>query len=124
MPLSEVVGEPLLVVPDVPATQALKAACEEQGKPARIVLEADSSESIRRLVERGLGIALLPAIIARAGPSRAFAIVPVTKGGLHRQVAIIHRGDAYLSAAARVLKQEIVEKIAQGAAVGSKGQTV
>jgi DNA-binding transcriptional LysR family regulator len=112
VPLSEVVGEPLVVVPGVPATQALKTACEEKGRTARIVMEADSSESIRRMVEHGVGIALLPAIIARAGTQRPFAVVPVARGGLSRQVALIHRGDSYLGAAARALKQEIVTRTA------------
>jgi len=112
VPLSVVAGEPLIVVPGVPATQALEAACEEQGQPARIVLEADSSESVRRMVERGVGIALLPALIARAGSARAFSTVAVSRGGVRRQVAIIHRGESYLSAAARALKQEIVTKTA------------
>jgi DNA-binding transcriptional LysR family regulator len=113
VPLSEVVGEPLLVVPDVPATQALKTVCEEQGQTPRIALEADNSESILRMVEHGLGVALLPAIIARAGPHRSFAIVRVSRGGLTRQVALIHRGDSYLSAAARALKQELVSATAR-----------
>lgn len=113
VPLSEVVGEPLVVVPGVPATQALKTACEEQGRPARIVMEADNSESIRRLVEHGIGIALLPSLIAQAGPSRPFAVVPVSRGGLSRQVALIHRGDSYLGAAARAVKQELVARIVQ-----------
>jgi DNA-binding transcriptional LysR family regulator len=111
--LAEVVGEPLVVVPNVPATRALEAACLERGQTPHVVLEADNSESIRRMVERGLGIALLPAIIARASPVQAFVTIPLKSKGLRRQMALVHRGDAYLSAAARALKQEIVERTAQ-----------
>lgn len=107
--LVEVAGEPLVVIPGVPATHALEAACEERGVPPRIVVEADTLESVRRLVERGIGIALLPRILAAASDLRGVRAIEVGRGGLKRQVALVHRGEAYLTAAARALRSLVVE---------------
>jgi len=114
--LTDAVNEPLVVIPNVPATAALEAACEERGVEARIVVEVDNLETARRMVERGLGVALLPRIVARSnaearGPAR-FVAVEIARGGIKRQVALVHRGEAYLSAAARALRTVLVEKLA------------
>ena len=55
--LGEAATEPLVVVDGVASTAALVAACEERGARPRIVVEADNLEAVRRMVERGVGIA-------------------------------------------------------------------
>jgi DNA-binding transcriptional LysR family regulator len=110
--LSDVAGEPLVVVDGMPATAALIAACEERGARPRVVVEADNLEAVRRMVERGLGIALLPRIMARAADARRLRTVEVARGGMRRQVALVHRGEPYLTAAARALRATIVEVLA------------
>ena len=99
--LTEAAEESLVVLPNVAATAALEAACAERGVIPRIVIEADNLVTARRMVESGLGVALLPRISSRnrqeggaSWPSRS------RRGGLKRQVALVHRGEAYLSAAA------------------------
>ena len=63
--LKDVLGLPLVVMPDVAGTRALEAAGEAAGEALNIVLETDNPEAMRRMVERGLGIAVLPSIMAR-----------------------------------------------------------
>jgi DNA-binding transcriptional LysR family regulator len=109
--LTEAVTEPLVVIPNVPATAALEAACAERGVEARVVVEVDNLETARRMVERGLGIALLPRIVMSRREQR-FVAIEITRGGLRRHVALVHRGEAYLSAAARALRTVIVQKLA------------
>jgi DNA-binding transcriptional LysR family regulator len=121
--LADAVTEDLVVIPNVPATAALEAACAEQGLPPRIVVEVDNLQTARRLVERGMGVALLPRIVARSQDGRAqptFIALEITRGGLKRQVALVHRGEAYLSAAARALRTLIVESLRTRAAAAAK----
>jgi DNA-binding transcriptional LysR family regulator len=109
--LTEVVEEPLVVIPGMSGTHALEAACEARGVKPRVAVEMDSAEGMRRMVERGLGVALLPGLMARDHASGGFDVVEVAKGGPKRQVALVHRGEEYLTAAARALKGFIVEAL-------------
>ena len=112
--LSDAVAESQVVIPNVPATAALEAACAEKGVEPRIVVEVDNLETARRMVERGLGVALLPRIVARSHEARGqprFVALEIARGGLRRQVALVHRGEAYLSAAARALRTLIVDTL-------------
>jgi LysR family transcriptional activator of glutamate synthase operon len=111
--LGEAAAEPLVVVDGVASTAALVAACEERGAQPRIVVEADNLEAVRRMVERGVGIALLPRIMAEAAVSDRLRTVEVARGGLRRQVALVHRGDAYLTGAARALRATLIAVLAR-----------
>jgi DNA-binding transcriptional LysR family regulator len=114
--LTEAAEEPLVVIPNVPATAALEAACAERGIEPRIVIEVQNLETARRMVEHGLGVALLPRIVAHSHAlsdrKGRFVAVEIGRGGYKRQVALVHRGEAYLSAAARALRTMLVEKLA------------
>jgi len=107
--LSETVDEPWITIPGVAGTLALEAACAERGQTPNLVIETDNAESLRRMVECGLGVALLPELIA--GDRSNFDVVRISKGGVKRQVAVLHRGEGYLTAAARALKALIVAKL-------------
>jgi DNA-binding transcriptional LysR family regulator len=76
-----------------------------------IVVEADNLVTARRMVERGLGVALLPRIVT-VGQKGRFVAVEIARGGLKRQVALVHRGEAYLSAGAKAVRGAIVERLA------------
>jgi DNA-binding transcriptional LysR family regulator len=107
--LADAVGEPLVVVPGAQATQAIFAACEEKGVRPHVVVDADNLEAVRRMVERGLGVALLPRTMAEATDTRRVRALPMARGGVRRQVALVHRGEAYLTSAARALRATLVE---------------
>ncbi len=108
--LRDVASEPLVVVPGVPPTAALFAACEERGVRPRVVVEVEGLEAVRRMVERGMGVALLPRLMTRDA-GRRVSFVEVSEGGVRRQVALIHRGAAYLTGAARALQVVIVREL-------------
>jgi LysR family transcriptional regulator, transcription activator of glutamate synthase operon len=116
VPLSEAAREPLVVVAGAAATMALLAACEEAGATPNVVVDADNLEAVRRMVEQGLGVALLPRTMAIAAQGPRLRALEVTRGGVRRQVALVHRGEAYLTAAARALRSAIVESLASGRA--------
>jgi DNA-binding transcriptional LysR family regulator len=114
--LTEAAEEALVVIPHVPATAALEAACAERGKQPRIVIEVENLETARRMVERGVGVALLPRIVAQSHAQSdrkgRFVAVEIGRGSFKRQVALVHRGETYLSAAARALRALLVERLA------------
>jgi DNA-binding transcriptional LysR family regulator len=109
--LAEAATEPLVIIAGVPSTAAMFAACEERGVQPHVVLEADNMEAVRRMVERGLGVSLLPRTMAQAADARRLRAVDIARGGLRRHVALVHRGEAYLTAAAKVLRAVIVEML-------------
>lgn len=111
--LSEITSEPLIVVAGAPSTKALEAACVEQGVVPKIVLEADNLESVRRMVERGLGIAMVPRIMAAEHGRSSFSILEIVRGP-RRQVALAHRGSSSLSLAAQALRLLVIDKLGRG----------
>jgi LysR family transcriptional activator of glutamate synthase operon len=111
--LAEAAGEPFIVIPGIPSTAALLAACEERGVPPRIMVETDTMEAVRRMVELGMGVSLLPRTMAQAADARRLRSVEISRGGPRRHVALVHRGEAYLTAAAKALRALIVELLAR-----------
>jgi DNA-binding transcriptional LysR family regulator len=109
--LTEVAEEPLVVIPGMSGTHALEAACEASGVKPRVAVEVDNAEGLRRMVGQGLGVALLPTLMARTHDVQGIDVVEVIKGGPRRQVVLVHRGEEYLTAAARALKSFIVESL-------------
>jgi DNA-binding transcriptional LysR family regulator len=108
--MAQLVDEPLVVVGGTVATLALRAAAEAQGKELRIALEVDNPESLRRMVERGLGVALLPALMAADRKGANFDVAEV-RDAPRRTVALVHRGERSLTSGARALKRFLVEKL-------------
>ena len=107
--LDRIECESFVVIPGTTATRALESACEAKGVEPRIAVETDGVESMRRMVARGLGIAMLPRLIAESDPKDVRAI-DVGKGRIQRQVAIVHRGEGYLTAAARAFRTLLVKR--------------
>jgi DNA-binding transcriptional LysR family regulator len=108
--LSEVVGETMIVVPGSAAEAALRAAAEQNGLELRVGLLVDNAESQRRMVERGVGVALLPAIMLRDHQGGLCEVVDV-RDAPRRVVAIVHRGERSLTYGARALMRFLVDRL-------------
>jgi DNA-binding transcriptional LysR family regulator len=108
--LSEVVGETMIVVPGSAAEVALREAAESNGQELQVGLEVDNAESQRRMVERGVGLALLPAIMLRDHQSALCEVVDV-RDAPRRILALVHRGEASLTYGARALKRFTLERL-------------
>lgn len=108
--ISALVGEPLVIVGRSSANAALWAACEARGQKPRIGIEVDHPQSQRRMVERGIGVALMPEIMARDHAFARFEVVEV-QSPPRRTVALIHRGERSLTYGARALKRFMIEKL-------------
>ncbi len=108
--ISALVGEPLVIVGGSSANAALWAACEARGQKPRIGIEVDHPQSQRRMVERGVGVALMPEIMARDHAFARFEVVEV-QSPPRRTVALIHRGERSLTYGARALKRFMVDQL-------------
>ena len=109
--LTEVVEEPWVVIPGMTGTRALEAACEARGVTPRVVLETDNSEAMRRMVERGLGVALVPELMTRDHTARDSTSSRWSREDRAARWRSCHRGEGYLTAAARAFKEFIVEHV-------------
>jgi DNA-binding transcriptional LysR family regulator len=70
--------------------ELLLSAAQRSGFEARITLESNESERIRRLVARGLGVAVLPRSDAE-GPGTEVAIVALVEPTLFRDITLAWR---------------------------------
>ena len=79
--------------------ELLMGAAAEAGFTPSIMLESNESQRIRRLVARGMGVALLPRSDA-VGPGAEVVAVPVTEPALARDITLAWREDRRLPPAA------------------------
>lgn len=75
---------------------------ERQRTPLNIVMELPTLEAIRRLVERGLGVALMPRHAAQAEVARGDLVaIKVREVRQERPIHLVHKSGAALSHAAQ-----------------------
>ena len=94
--LADVVAEGLVVFDRASSyyelTQALFVGA---GVPPRMIMELDNFEAAKKMLEEGLGVALLPIVaVARELELGQLASVPIVDAGpVHRRMVIIRRND-------------------------------
>jgi DNA-binding transcriptional LysR family regulator len=106
--LASIATEPFVVIPGAPAMAAIEAACASRGVRPIVALETDNLESVRRMVEAGLGVALVPRMMTQDRRRWRAGLVELVAGSVTRDIAIVHRGAGYLGAAARLLREAII----------------
>lgn len=83
------------------------------GVEEQVTMELDNVEAIKRMIEAGLGVSVLPQVAVRAEveAGRLSALTLTDLPRAHRRIALVHRRDKYLSAALRafiaLLKAEV-----------------
>jgi len=89
---------------DIPTRRWVDKALRRERVSVDYVMDLDNIETIKRSVEAGLGVSILPAQ-ALVNEIRAGTLVtrPLKEGPLRRPIAAIHRRGRELSAAARAL---------------------
>lgn len=94
--LSDVVAEGLVVFDRASSyyelTQALFVGA---GAPPRMIMELDNFEAAKKMLEEGLGVALLPVVaVTRELELGQLASVPIVDAGpVHRRMVVIRRND-------------------------------
>ncbi|HTP25764.1 MAG TPA: LysR family transcriptional regulator [Anaeromyxobacteraceae bacterium] len=85
-----------------PYRERVLQSFERQRTPLTIVIELPSLDAIKRLVEQGLGVALMPRRVAQAEIARGDLVaVTVREMRFERSIYAVYRGAADLSEAAR-----------------------
>jgi DNA-binding transcriptional LysR family regulator len=96
---------------NVPTRRAFDRIVKAAGVSVRRVAEFDNIETIKRAVEAGLGVAVVPQrSIRREQRQGALAAIPLTEAQWTREVGIIYRQNRALSAAARKFIELLQER--------------
>lgn len=91
-------------------------AYRARGLSPKVVLEGAEMDAVLRLVERGLGVAIVPAMVLFDRPG--LRSVPLVDPGLTRTLGLAHRKDVSLTRAATAMQELIVSTAAGFAARG------
>ncbi len=91
---------------DVPTRKAIDRIFKDHSIEVRRIAEFDNIETIKRAVEVGFGVAILPEPAVReAGLAGTLAVVPMAEKYWVRSVGVIYRSDHQLSLAAKKFVQ-------------------
>jgi DNA-binding transcriptional LysR family regulator len=103
LPVAELAALPLICLPRGSGLRGvLDRAADEAGFHPQVAFEASSPEVLAQLAARGLGVALVPASVARAHPE--LHALTLTKPGLRGNVELVWRAAGPHSPAARALR--------------------
>jgi LysR family transcriptional activator of glutamate synthase operon len=98
--MAELAGEPFISFrPGARLRELLVGAGREADFEPHVTLESNESQRVRRLVSRGLGVAILPRSDAE-GPGADVAVAALTHPELHRDIALAWREGRRLAPAA------------------------
>ena len=87
---------------DVPTRKAMDKIFKANGIEVKKVAEFDNIETIKRAVEVGFGLAIVPEpAVSEAKKAGSLAVIPLAEKYWVRSVGVIHRSDRTLSLAAK-----------------------
>jgi DNA-binding transcriptional LysR family regulator len=87
---------------DVPTRKAMDKIFKTHGVEVKKVAEFDNIETIKRAVEVGFGLAIVPEpAVSEAKTAGSVAVIPLAEKYWVRTVGVIHRSDRTLSLAAK-----------------------
>lgn len=113
--LRELADEPFILFQEgYELRESVLAACRKAGFKPRVGVDGGEMDSVPRLVQAGLGVALLPRLVAESGPGPCW--VPVRSPHLSRQVGIVWHRDRYQSSASETFVQHVRSQMASQAA--------
>ncbi len=98
---------------DVPTRKAMDKIFKENGVEVKKVAEFDNIETIKRAVEVGFGLAIVPEpAVAESRKAGTLIVIPLAEKYWIRSVGLIHRSDRTLSLAARKFVELLQERAA------------
>ncbi|NYI03674.1 LysR family transcriptional regulator [Allostreptomyces psammosilenae] len=111
LPVARLRTMPLVMFRDgYDVREAVLRACRGNGFEPAFAVEGGEMDAVLRLVEAGLGPAVVPSMVLAGVPGlRATRLV---RPGLTRTIALAHRTDAALTHAARALRTVLLESLA------------
>lgn len=116
-PLAELAEHPLVMFREgYDLRDAAFAACRQAGVRPQLAVEGGEMDAVLRLVEAGLGIAIVPTMVLDGRP--ALRGTPLARPGLARTIALAHRTDVTLTRAAQAFRQLLLRHLAEAAKRG------
>jgi DNA-binding transcriptional LysR family regulator len=94
------------------------AACHGAGFDPSFSVEGGEMDAVLGFVRAGLGLAVVPSMVAERSGLRA---TPFAPPGLHRTISVAHRGDVSPPRAARELQRILFERPAAPGATPTQG---
>ncbi len=91
------------------------AACRAEGFEPDFAVEGGEMDAVLAMVEAGLGIAVLPSMVADQRPLR---VTPFAPPGLRRTIGLAHRKDVEPPRAARELRRVLLAYLVEAARAG------
>lgn len=96
---------------------ATMQAFKDAGLSPKLVLEGSEMDAVLRCVERGLGVAVVPAMVMVDRPE--LRSVRLTDPSLIRSVALVHRNDVAPTRAAQAMQEMILQTAHTFSSVGT-----
>jgi len=112
---SDLAGEPLLLLDRTTGTRAyLDAAFERARVRPHVTMEMSSVEVLKRLVELGFGVSIVPAIAVKAEIAKAtLAAIQFSSGGPRRTIGVVTPKNTVQSPAAAAFVETAVAELAR-----------
>jgi DNA-binding transcriptional LysR family regulator len=111
--LGQLSGEVFAAPYDCVCRDALVQACRQAGFTPEVVSETNDYMAMQGLVASGVGIAVMPRLVATIAVRPEVVLRPLRPGTLTRVVAIVSRRDGFRSHAMRTM-QELLHEAAAG----------
>ena len=116
--VAELAAHPLVVNrPGYELREVTLAACAAAGVTPRIAVEGGEMDAVLRMVERGLGVAIVPSLVLAGHPTlRATRL----DGGAwsHRTISLAHRTDVAPTRAAQAFREDLLAVLARTSRTG------
>jgi DNA-binding transcriptional LysR family regulator len=96
--------------------EVTETACRAEGFEPSFAAEGGEMGAVLGLVEAGVGLAVLPSMIADRRPLR---VTPIAPPGLQRTIGLAHRKDVQPPRAARELRRVLLEYLDRATAAGT-----
>lgn len=99
------------------------AACRKAGFEPTFAVEGGEMDAVLQMVQAGLGVAIVPSMVMRSPSARLADLhaVPFSRPRLGRTVALAHRRDVELSAAAEEFSRATRDLVDEWGASGALG---
>ncbi|MCI0673476.1 MAG: LysR family transcriptional regulator [Myxococcaceae bacterium] len=103
--LAALAGQPFIAFDrEAPTRKAIDKLLRDKGVEVQSVMEMDNVETIKRAVEMGLGVAILPMATAQHEVSHGTLVCkPIAEGPVSRQIGLLVRKGKYLDRASQAV---------------------
>ncbi|HEY2222195.1 LysR family transcriptional regulator [Actinomycetospora sp.] len=115
----ELARHPLVVHrPGYELREVVLSACAAAGVTPRIAVEGGEMDAVLRMVERGLGVAIVPSLVLAGRPGLRTTRLDGS-GWTHRTIALAHRTDVAPTRAAEAFRETLLAVLARTSRTGA-----